>query len=326
MSDLTRIYGLTIRSEVPLHQHRPVPAGTPVDLEIVLGAPVAPTDATPPGRVLLDLRGSRHFYAATAVDRRLPPPVLRDLRRRDRPEPDPGDGAPGARRRPRPAVGARRRDRAGVRADAARRERCCTRARCRSATRPWRSSAPRAWGSPRWRPCSARPAPASSPTTCCVSTRQLPPTCALGATELRLRKGADDLAGRFATAPGLRTTGDARQALAAVPSTTEDLPLAALVVPLPDHSPGRRTAEITRLSPQEALVLLSQFPRVLGWQDAAVRRAGFHQLADVRRPGARPRRRAALGAAVPGRHRLQRASRDRADPDDRRRGRRRVVA
>ena len=28
-------------------------------------------------------------------------------------------------------------------------------------------------------------------------------------------------------------------------------------------------------------MLLSQFPRLLGWQDAAVRRASFHQLADV---------------------------------------------
>ena len=117
-----------------------------------------------------------------------------------------------------------------------------------------------------------------------LDTTSSPPTCALGATELRLRKGADHLAERFAdrgSAPGLRTTGDARQALAAVPATTEDLPLAALVVPVPDHSPERRTTEITRLSPKEAMVVLSQFPRLLGWQDAAVRRASFHQLADV---------------------------------------------
>ena len=66
-----------------------------------------------------------------------------------------------------------------------------------------------------------------------------------------------------------------------MPATTENLPLAALVVPVPDHSPERRAAEITRLSRKEAMVVLSQFPRLLGWQDAAVRRASFHQLADV---------------------------------------------
>ena len=52
-------------------------------------------------------------------------------------------------------------------------------------------------------------------------------------------------------------------------------------MPLPDHSPQRRTAEITRLSPSEAMLLLSRFPRLLGWQDASVLRACFHQLADV---------------------------------------------
>jgi hypothetical protein len=50
---------------------------------------------------------------------------------------------------------------------------------------------------------------------------------------------------------------------------------------VPDHSHRRRTANITRLSPKEAMVLLSQFPRLLGWQDDDVRRAGFQQHADI---------------------------------------------
>jgi hypothetical protein len=79
----------------------------------------------------------------------------------------------------------------------------------------------------------------------------------------------------------VRTTGDARQALAVRPATTEELPLRALVVPVPDHSPSRRTAEVTQLSSKEAMVLLARFPRLLGWQDESVLRAGFHQLADV---------------------------------------------
>jgi hypothetical protein len=69
--------------------------------------------------------------------------------------------------------------------------------------------------------------------------------------------------------------------LSAFPATTERLPLAALVVPVPDHTPERRAAEITRLSRKEAMVVLSQFPRLLGWQDDEIRRASFHQLADV---------------------------------------------
>ena len=69
MSDLVRVYGLTVRSEIPLHVQRTVPEWTPVDLEIALGSAVAQSEATPPGRVLLDLRGSRRFYAATSVDR-----------------------------------------------------------------------------------------------------------------------------------------------------------------------------------------------------------------------------------------------------------------
>ena len=145
-----------------------------------------------------------------------------------------------------------------------------------------------------------------------LDTTSAPPTCALGATELRLRKGADHLAERFAnqlgSAPGLRTTGDARQALAAAPATTEDLPLAALVVPVPDHSPERRTAEITRLSPQGGdggPLPVPATARLAG------RRGPPGELPPARgrrRPGAGARRRAALGSAVPGGHRLRACS------------------
>ena len=132
-----------------------------------------------------------------------------------------------------------------------------------------------------------------------LDTTSSPPTCALGATELRLRKGADHLAERFAnqsgSAPGLRTTGDARQALAAGPATTEDLPLAALVVPLPDHSPERRTAEITRLSPTrgDAAPLPVPTPARM-----AGRRGPPGELPPARgrrRPGAGPHRRRCRG-------------------------------
>ena len=285
VSELARVYGLTVRSEVPLHLHRPVPAGTPVDLEIALGAPVAQTEAMPPGRVLLDLRGSRRYYAATAVDEgfRLRffgscdvdlDPILTRATVHPMPGADPdllsvlvsgtllafvltmrGETVLHAS-----AVQVGDAALAFVGASGMGKSTMAT-LLCADGARLVTDDVLR------------------------LDTTSSPPTCALGATELRLRKGADHLSERFAhqlgSAPALRTTGDARQALAAVPATTEDLPLAALVVPLPDHSPQRRTTEITRLSPTEAMVLLSQFPRLLGWQDPSVRRASFHQLADV---------------------------------------------
>jgi hypothetical protein len=285
MIDLVRVYGLTVRSEVPLHLRRPVPAGMQVDLEIALGAPVAQTEAMPPGRVLLDLRGSRRYYAATAVDEgfRLRffgscdvdlDPILTRATVHPMPGADPdllsvlvsgtllafvltmrGEAVLHAS-----AVQVGAAALAFVGASGMGKSTMAT-LLCADGARLVTDDV-------------LRLDPTSSP-----------PTCALGATELRLRKGADHLSDRFAeqlgSAPGLRTTGDARQALAAAPATTENLPLAALVVPLPDHSPERRTTEITRLSPTEAMVLLAQFPRLLGWQDASVRRASFHQLADV---------------------------------------------
>jgi hypothetical protein len=281
MSDLTRIYGLTIRSAVPLHQHRPVPAGTPVDLEITLGAPVAPTEEAPPGRLLLDLRGSRLYYAATADDSGF---RLRFFGSCDV-ELDLGL----TRATVHPVAGVdpdllavlvsgtllafvlTMRGQAVLHASAV-----------QVGDRAMAFVGASGMGKSTMATllCTAG-ARLVTDDVLRLDTTSTPPTCALGATELRLRKGADDLADLFGSAPGLRTTGDGRQALAAATSTTEDLPLAALVIPVPDHSPDRQTVEIRRLPASEAMLLLSQFPRLLGWEDAAVLRASFHQLADV---------------------------------------------
>lgn len=281
MSDLTRLYGLTIRSAVPLHQQRSVPPGTPVDLEITLGAPMAATEATPPGRLLLDLRGSRLYYAATAdgaafhlrffgscdveLDRGLTRATVHPV---DGVDPDLLSVLVGGtllafvlavRGEPvlhASAVQVGDRALAFVGASGMGKSTMAT-LMCTAGARLVTDDVLR------------------------LDLTGPAPTCALGATELRLRKGADDLAGLFGSTPGVRTTGDGRQALSAEPSTTEDLPLAALVIPVPDHSPDRRSVELRRLPSAEAMVLLAQFPRLLGWEDAAVRRASFHQLADV---------------------------------------------
>jgi hypothetical protein len=285
VGELARVYGLTVRSEVPLHVHRPVPAGTPVDLEIALGAPVAQTEAMPPGRVLLDLRGKRRHYGATAVDHGF------RLRFYGSCDVDLDLGL--TRATVHPMSGAEP-DLLSVLVSGsllafvlAMRGEVVLHA---SAVQVGDAALAFVGASGMGKSTMATLLCADGARLVTddllrLDTTSSPPTCALGATELRLRKGADHLAERFATqvgsSPGIRTTGDAREALAPVPATTEDLPLAALVVPVPDHSPQRRTTEITRLSPTEAMVLLSQFPRLLGWQDASVRRASFHQLADV---------------------------------------------
>ncbi|GAB3254595.1 phosphoenolpyruvate carboxykinase (ATP) [Nocardioides dilutus] len=284
MRELARVYGLTVRSEVPLHLHRPVAAGTEVDLEIALGAPVARTEAAPPGRVLLDLRGSRHYYTATAhdgfrlrffgscdvvLDHGLSRATVHPVRGAD---PDLLSVLVGGTLL---AFVLTMRGETVLHASAV---------QVGDAALAFIGASGMGKSTMATLMC-ADVARLITDDVLRLDTTSSPPTCALGATELRLRKGAEHLSARLAhqlgSAPGLRVTGDARHALAAEPATTEDLPLAALVVPVPDHSPGRRTPEIALLAPKDAMVLLAQFPRLLGWQDAAARRAIFHQLADV---------------------------------------------
>ncbi|HEU5035702.1 MAG TPA: hypothetical protein VFT70_01770 [Nocardioides sp.] len=280
MSELTRLYGLTIRTDVPL-PHRAVPARTPVDLRIQLGAPVAATQAMPRGRVLLDLRGSRHFYAA-AVDHRgfrlrffdtCDVDLDRDLTRavvHPVPGADPDLVAV--------LVGGTvlafvltMRGETVLHASAV---------QVGDAALAFVGASGMGKSTMATLLCAAGNGLVTDDVLR-LDTTGPTPTCSLGATELRLRKGADHLTARFGSAPGVRATGDGRQALAAPASTVEGLPLAGLVVPLPDHSADRRAPELERLASCQAMVLLAQFPRLLGWQDHAVRRAGFHQLAQV---------------------------------------------
>jgi|1186.fasta_scaffold00086_3 hypothetical protein len=284
-SELGRVYGLVVRSEVPMHLDRTVPDGTPVDLEIALGPPVADTEETPTGRLLLELRGSRQYYAATADDQGF---LLRfygscDVvldRSLTHATVHPMAGADAAVlsvlvNGTLLAFVLTMRGETVLHASAV---------QVGNAALAFVGASGMGKSTMATLLCAAG-ARLVTDDVLRLDTTSSPPTCALGATELRLRKGADHLAERFAnqlgSSPGLRTTGDARQALAPARSVTEDLPLAGLVVPVPDHSPERRTTEVTRLAPQEAMAVLSQFPRLPGWQDAAVLRAAFHHLADI---------------------------------------------
>lgn len=108
-----------------------------------------------------------------------------------------------------------------------------------------------------------------------------PPTCHLGATELRLRKGADDLSARFTEAVETRHTRDDRQALRLRGARTDRLPLRGIVIPRPHHDGSHTTLTLDHLDPKEALLTLIRYPRILGWQDPAVLGRHFHELGEI---------------------------------------------
>src|SRR5690625_3218856 len=105
------------------------------------------------------------------------------------------------------------------------------------------------------------------------------PTCYLGATELRLRKAAGDLGLRFGSAPRQWITADSRNALQPAQARTDRLPLAAIVIPFPDRE--LPTCEVRRLPTAEAVLSLVQFPRVLGWEDPDILGRQFEQVVDI---------------------------------------------
>ncbi len=101
------------------------------------------------------------------------------------------------------------------------------------------------------------------------------PVCRGGATELRLRKAASELA---STHPGLssRRTVDDRVALQATTSIADAVPLKALVFPGPSRE---ATAVCIRPVPQPAaLIKLMGLLRVEGWNESEVLGRDFSRL------------------------------------------------
>lgn len=99
-----------------------------------------------------------------------------------------------------------------------------------------------------------------------------------GGIESRLRPGASALA-KDAPATSVRRTADGRIALGLEAYVGPALPLAACVVPFPDH----RSDEIvvSALSKSQALVRLLQFPRIIGWGERDWQVRNFEALADL---------------------------------------------
>ncbi|PYG00673.1 hypothetical protein SAMN05216184_103246 [Georgenia satyanarayanai] len=95
------------------------------------------------------------------------------------------------------------------------------------------------------------------------------PVARLGATELRLRKGADSLVARFDDgAPQVRRSADDREVLRLRDGAADRLPLDVLIIPFPSRTTDR--VEVRRLRGPDAVLALSGFPRLIGWRDPEV--------------------------------------------------------
>ena len=278
---VTRLYGLSIRSELPLHQERTLPEGSPVDFEIVLGEPAVRADEPPSGRVLLHLQADRQYYTAAETadgyllrfygtcDVRITADLTRATFRLY-------DGTD-------PAIAAVLAGGTVLAFVLALRGAAVLHA---SAVQVGDRALAFVGASGMGKSTMATLLCADGASLITDDLLRLdlarqPPTCSLGATELRLRKAAGDLSDRFDSTPGRRTTGDARDALAVPQSATEDLPLTAIVIPGPDHSAERTEPDIQRLDSMRSFLLLSQFPRLLGWEDEEILRRQFQQLGDI---------------------------------------------
>lgn len=263
----TALYGLVVDSEIPLHQNRT--ATGPADVTIRYGASRPPTTDPPEGRRLLNLETDRALFTATQRDDGY---VLRFYRTCDFviatdlstvtvhavPDADP--------------------DTIGVLI-------CGTLLAFLLALRGGtvlHASAVQVRDSALAFVGSSGMGKSTMATLACAAGAKLitddvlrldldadRPRCHLGGTALRLRKAATDLSALFGTDPAHRVTGDGRDSLSMTPAVQELLPLAAIVIPAPQHDSVLTRPELIRLEPKQALLALLQFPRIVGWEDPA---------------------------------------------------------
>ena len=281
MSELVRLYGMNIRTDIPTHQHRPLPPGARPDLEITIGPPTPATGAAPPGKVLLDLRGNQQYYTGTRHEDGF---SLRFHGTCDV-EID-GDLS---RAVVRPVAGSE----TGMLSVLAggtllafvlglRRAQVLHASAVQVGDEVLAFAGASGMGKSTMATlqCADGAALVTDDLLRLELTRSRP-LCSLGATELRLRKPAAHLADGHIGAGRQRTTADDRNAFTTRTASTESLPLAAIVVPVIDRDPARTAVRFEALAPLDALLLLTRFPRLLGWQDPAILRDQFDQVGDL---------------------------------------------
>jgi hypothetical protein len=101
------------------------------------------------------------------------------------------------------------------------------------------------------------------------------PRARLGSSELRLRKGADTLAAAFDTgsSPKRRRSADDRQVLRPVDDAEDGLPIAGIVIPMPERDDDK--VRIEQPPTAYSLFAVLRFPRLLGWIDESIRARQF---------------------------------------------------
>jgi len=106
------------------------------------------------------------------------------------------------------------------------------------------------------------------------------PIARKGSADLRLRKGADELASTFlGEAPDQDASADARQLLRPPSRARDRLPLAAIFLPIPTREEA--TVRIERLPPTQAVFVLLNTPRLFGWLDPDVRARQFTHMSTL---------------------------------------------
>lgn len=263
-----RLYGLTVAADFDLHQDRPAPAGTPVDVTVVDGAPMAEDRRTPPGTVLLDFGTEPdRWYTATrrddgsvllrvhgvcdfAVSPDLSTVTLHLVH----------GTAPGMRAIMTTgtllALQLYLRGSAVLHASAVEKDGTAIAFLGHSGMGKSTLAAL----------LCAQGARVVSDDVVPVRSTGDAPLVPLGATELRLRAGAEAVT---AGLPGLRSrvSADERTVVRLTPPGTDAVRLGAVVIPRPNRD-GR--LELEALDAKSALFALLSFPRLMGWQDPTV--------------------------------------------------------
>jgi hypothetical protein len=106
-----------------------------------------------------------------------------------------------------------------------------------------------------------------------------PPRCYLGPDQIRLRARATELTSTFSEPPAQRRTGDGRDSVQVPLGAAELLPVAAIVVPLPDRSVTE--VALKRLDGMQSLLALLSFPRIVGWVEPVAYAQQFKLLGDI---------------------------------------------
>lgn len=264
-----RLYGLTVAAGFPLHQDRPAPAGAPTDVAVVDGSPMDRTDETPTGEVLLD-HGEHPDRWYTAVRRSDSSVLLRVHGVCDFVlSPDLAHVTVHLVRGADP----------GMRAILTTGTMLALQLSLRGSAVLHASAVEVDGRGIAFVGHSGMGKSTLAALMCAAGARVVSddvvpvggagaPLVPLGATELRLRPGAEAVAAGLPPGSYRQRVSVDRRTVVGLPAPDADaVPLAAVVIPRPNRE-GR--LETTPLDPKSAAFALLSFPRLMGWRDPEV--------------------------------------------------------